>query len=256
MPDQEPEALPLTQWKGKKVAVALMAYRNINADVHFALYANYASYGPDKIGLIRAPKATEIHRARSQVANVFMRGDAEYLIMVDDDMLIPYGNEGAYERHVLDLCGEGVPAGLGRVHGISKLMSHGPEVGIVGGLYTARGKGRNPMVFGGNFTRDQAKNGTLTGLHEVDWIATGFIRIHRSVFKKIKDAAPTKFKDIMPRGQPNGPGDYYGYFLPRLNHQGEDSAFCSRAKEVGVKCYLDSDIKCGHVGEYVYMPGQ
>jgi hypothetical protein len=251
---QADEQLPVTHWSGKKVNIAVMSYRYINPDVHFSLYANYAEHGPDKIGLIRAPKGTEIHRTRSMVANSFMRGDAEYLIMVDDDMLLPFGNESAYERLVHDICGESVPHRAGNCRAISKIMSHGPEIGIVGGLYVARNKHRSPMVWG--VDREAAKKGALTGLHKCDWIATGFIRIHRSVFQKIKDAAPTKFKDIMPRGEANSPGDYHGYFLPRINHQGEDSSFAARAREVGVQSYLDADIKLGHVGEYVYMPGQ
>lgn len=254
---EDTSPLPLTEWKGKKVNIAVMSYRFINPDVHFSLYANYADYGPAKIGLIRAPKATEIHRSRSQVANRFLAGEAEYLLMVDDDMLLPFGNEAAYERLVLDICGEPVPNRAGQCHSISKIMEHGPEIGIVGGLYVARNAGRNPMAWDvDGATPQELRAGTVSGLKKCSWVATGFIRIHRSVFQKIKDAAPTKFKDIAPRGQAGGAGDYCGFFQNRMNHMGEDNSFCSRAREVGFQCYVDTDIKLGHVGEYVYMPGQ
>jgi transcriptional regulator with XRE-family HTH domain len=57
----EPE---LFQWTGKDAIILLPVYRTFNADTHFTLFANYAKYGPEKLGMIQE-KRTIIHEARN-----------------------------------------------------------------------------------------------------------------------------------------------------------------------------------------------
>ena len=47
-------------------------------------------------------------------------------------------------------------------------------------------------------------------------------------------------------------GDKWGAMFQPIPCMGEDLSFCWRAKEMGVKMYLDSRVKCGHIGEYVF----
>lgn len=238
------------------VAIAVMSYRALNMEVHHSLFFNYKHYGPENIEFIRAPRSTEIHRARSQVANAFLATKNEYLIMVDDDMVIPFGNGAAFAQIVKTNGGGAYKEEWGNVCGLSKIMSHGTDKGIVGGYYVSRGADRNPMVWDANVEPKDLKAGNASGLIPCRWLATGFMRIHRSVLEKMKEAAPAKFPEIMPRGNPNTPGYYYSYFLPRQHHMGEDASFAHRANTLGIQSYLDADIKCGHIGEYIYAPGQ
>jgi hypothetical protein len=238
-----------------KVAIAVMSYRALNMEVHHSLFWNYKHYGAENISLLRAPKATEIHRARSMVANSFLASDNEYLIMVDDDMLLPFGNEDAFSALMKQNGGGAYAPNAGKVSALSRIMEHGPDIGIVGALYVSRGADRNPMVWDVNVEPSNVKAGNISGLHKCRWLATGFIRIHRSVFQRMIDGVD-KFPEIKPAGPKGTLGHYYGFFVPRQNHMGEDASFMHRANMLGIQSYLDADIKCGHVGEYIYAPGQ
>lgn len=68
---------------------------------------------------------------------------------------------------------------------------------------------------------------------DLDMLGCGFLLIKTEVFKKLKKpyfAMPPFKESIM----------------------GEDVYFCSKAKEAGYDICLDTELSCGHIGEYIY----
>lgn len=47
-------------------------------------------------------------------------------------------------------------------------------------------------------------------------------------------------------------GDKFGSPFTPIDGMGEDLAFCLRASELGVKLWLDTSVKCGHIGQMVF----
>ena len=47
-------------------------------------------------------------------------------------------------------------------------------------------------------------------------------------------------------------GDMFGAPFAPLDGMGEDVSFCLRVIQTGAKMYVDTRIKCGHIGEYEY----
>src|SRR5687767_11161044 len=65
---EDPDAL--FNWQGRQAMLLLPVYRTFNPDTHFTLFANYAKFGPEKIGMIMQ-KRTVIHEARNILAEKF-----------------------------------------------------------------------------------------------------------------------------------------------------------------------------------------
>ncbi len=181
----EPE--PLTMWEGRKVAMLLPAYKTINPDTHFTLFANYVKYGPDKIAMPRPVKGTCIWEARNIMVNKAHKTmpEVQSFIMSDDDMIHPFG----YADNFNQMYGSKLPANLAGAVAISRLMSHGSAAGIVGCTYFGRhGKGRpqNQLGFKDSKEGDKFRQYKYTGLVPMEWVGTGLIRIERWVIDKLK----------------------------------------------------------------------
>lgn len=239
------------RWEGRKLMVLMPVYRSVNPKTHQTLFANYAKYGPEKIGIMIEEK-TVIHESRNILIHKAMETDAEYFLFVDDDVILPCGNAGWFNG----LMGAGVSDHSAGSNAITRIMSYGPEVEIVGGLYFgrhARGRAQNSL----GFTSDQANQEFRTpgqkGLREVEWVATGFMRIHRSAIEKMKQSIDAgKFPEAKPSDL--GMSNWYGYFNPKHVGIGEDVSFCSRANEIGIKCYVDAGLVLLHEGSMLWGP--
>ncbi len=70
----------------------------------------------------------------------------------------------------------------------------------------------------------------LSGLTTCDSVATGFLLIDLSVFKKLPEP----------------------WFFWGPNGEGEDYWFCRLAREHGYKVWCDLTVKVGHIGDYIY----
>lgn len=135
---------------------------------------------------------------------------------------------------------------------VEKIRSH--NLPIVGASYPMKGwpimtvapLNKKRIIF------DQKRG----GLVEVKALATGFLFIKSEVFHRMKEklnlpVCNTSFSaETIPFFKPeiwveNG----NSYFL------GEDFSFCYNASKCGYKIMLDSSIKLGHVGKYVYEWG-
>jgi len=249
---KEPEATEpqkLTTWQGKDVLLLVPIYRSFSPHTHFTLFANYAKYGAEKIGMIMENR-TLIHEARNILVDKALKTTSNWFIFVDDDMLIPCGNAELFNKRY----GANLPNEIAGVNGISRLMSHPADKLIVGSLYFGRapmGKAQCCSAFATPGESEKYRNGTYRGLRQEEWVAPGFMRIHRSVFEKLKEAID---KGEFPECKPKALDKWYGYFAPIQVGVGEDVSFGRRCKQIGIQSYVDASLVCLHAGECFYGP--
>lgn len=239
----------LTEWSGKDVIILLPVYRSFSADTHFTLFANYAKYGPEKIGMIQE-KRTVIHEARNILIHKALKTDANWFIFVDDDMILPCGSAALFNGRYR----ASIDEKRASLTAISRLMSHPSDKLIVGSLYFGRhenGKAQCSSGFTSAQENEKLHKGEYRGLKAEEWVGTGLMRIHRSVFAEFDKAiAEGKF----PECKHNREDMWVGYFNPIRVGMGEDVSFCRRAKEIGIQTYLDTDLICLHNGETFFGP--
>jgi len=247
--DQTSPPIPdmLTDWQGRKLRILLPVYRSFNADTHYSLFANYARYGPEKISM-EMRKRTLIYEARSSLIHNGMKTEAETFMMFDDDMAFPCGSPGWYNGAM----GANLPDRLAGINTISRLMSHPDEYGIIGVLYFGRhdaGKAQCASGFSSDAENTKLHMHEYTGLKKEDWVGTGGVRIKRWVIEEMDKAIEGgKWPELKRRSADS----WNGYFTPRKVQEGEDVAFCLRAKELGIQTYLDCDIEAMHIGDRPY----
>jgi hypothetical protein len=125
---------------------------------------------------------------------------------------------------------------------LERLLAH--DVPIVGGLYHKKGAPFDPVAYDletdehgsshATYERTSKLDLTTDALYPVDGLGLGLTLIHRSVF----DAVVSKMlPDI--------------WFQTTLSY-GEDVWFCHWAKQLGFRAYLDTSIRCTHVGDYEF----
>jgi transcriptional regulator with XRE-family HTH domain len=239
----------LTEWNGRECILLLPVYRTFNADTHFTLFANYAKYGPEKLGMIQE-KRTVIHEARNILAHKARKAKPKYVIMVDDDMILPCGNPSLFNGRY----GAGVSVTSAGYNAISRLMSHGPDKEIVGALYFGRhehGKAQCAKGFTSQVENKALRDGIYSGLITDEWVGTGCIRIAMTAFEKM---AAEIDNGRWPECKPKGLDGWYGFFTPIQTRVGEDVSFGRRAKEIGIQTYVDAGLVCLHAGERLYGP--
>lgn len=247
--EKEPCLPPLELWQGKDVIILLPVYRSFSPDTHFTLFANYAKYGSDKIGMIQE-KRTLIYESRNILAAKFLKTGATWALMADDDMILPCGNKELFNGRYR----AGVNEKSASFNAISRIMSHPADCKIVGSLYFGRhdeGKAQCASGFTSEMENRKLHLMEYTGLKQEEWVGTGFIRIHRDVFLAMKDEID---KGRWPDCKPKDEGSWYGFFNPLRVGIGEDVSFCRRAREIGIQTYLDTELICLHNGERNFGP--
>lgn len=116
----------------------------------------------------------------------------------------------------------------------ARLAAHGKD--IVSGLYYRRA---SPIVPVAMTLDDKGESRWVTewsppdSLVEVDYVGAGCLLIHRRVLERLP--RPWFVWEI-------GRGD-----LP-APHLSEDFSFCRRAKQAGFSVYLDTSVRCEHIG--------
>ena len=176
------------------------------------------------VGLQSGPRIAE---ARSKVVEAFAETRAEWLLMIDSDMV--------WEADALD-----------------KLLETADPVDapIVGGLCFG-GRADKPM-FPTIYSVVADDDGNFHGVNSVieypkDSVikvgATGaaFLLVHRDVFVKMRKAFGK-----LPGGEPNP----YPWFVEASNGgkpYGEDISFCIRALALDIPIYVDTRVKIGHI---------
>ena len=235
------------EWEGRNVCFLMPCYKELTTATHDTLFRNYAKYGANKIARLQENN-TLIEDARNMLGHRFMtETKAEWAIMIDDDMVLPWGDAEGYNN----MYGMGLPAPFAGMHFIDRILSHQKQ--LVGALYFGRhpkGKAQYAEAFESDEEDKNAHRLVRPGLKPTRWVATGALAIHRSVFQAIMDNAPEKFPDIIPK-RPDHPWAFFKRMGPLI---GEDISMCARALSVGVQPYVDTALICGHVGPTVYGP--
>jgi SAM-dependent methyltransferase len=154
---------------------------------------------------------SEQFRARNAIVTAALQVEADYLLMLDDDMIInPFVTQGPTDDYDL----------------VRRLIAH--EKDICGALYYQRGGACEPVLMRRNgdgpsyrFLRDEE---VTHGPQQVDVAGGGCLMINMRIFDKI---APP-------------------YFAPEHQY-GTDIQLCSRATEAGFTVWADTSIELGHL---------
>ena len=223
-----------------------------------------------------------VAHSRNKLATKFLAGKSDWCLWVDDDMIVPFGDE-AWINHYC-----GFSRKIAGTNAIDKLAQSGKT--LIGALY----RGRYP---GGDFMFSEARTskklgqeifkGNQKGIRPTDWVGTGCMLVHRQVFLDIE----AKFPHLARRGSEDGqwfsssehdlvngvdrvikvlddPSASEAAKLQEVKRilslsrqasdnnsklgTGEDVIFCHRARQAGHQPYVDLDCVAGHCGSHVY----
>lgn len=225
-----------------------------------------------------------VAHTRNSIGDCFLESDLEWLMMIDDDMVVPIGSAEVYKAYTNFEFEEKYM----KMHALDRLMSHGKT--LVGALYFGRQAVGQPAVFneaaGNKEINAYARRGPHDEIRQTKWVGTGCILIHRKVFEDIEKKFPrlarqngkggnwftsteASLLDSLEalrnrfQGQKlTGEAAYQMMetlekSLAMAKHEntlgcGEDVAFALRATAAGHPCYVDLGLRCGHLGQYCY----
>lgn len=226
-----------------------------------------------------------VAHTRNSIGDTFLASDLEWLLMVDDDMVLPIGSAEVFRAYT----GFDFPEKFMSMHVIDRLMSHGKT--LVGALYFGRQSLGSPAVFNeaaaNKLVGEQFRKCPKDELRQTRWVGTGCMLIHRKVFEDIEKKFPR-----LARGGDKKGGHWFtsceaglldrleglrdGFRGKQLDGQsaytllaelekslalakqentlgyGEDVSFCMRAAAAGHPAFVDLGLRCGHLGHYCY----
>jgi len=227
-----------------------------------------------------------VAHSRNSIVDAFLKTDLDYILSIDDDMVLPIGNAEWFKLYSgWKWMGDSF-AGLNT---IDRLTSH--KKSVVGALYFGRYI-HGPPVFAEGVNEEVAKmvrSGPHDRLMATNWVGTGCILIHRQVFLDIEKRFPRlardnsgkygqwftssehgimegidRMRDMLSKGPMDGQKAMKAYEmaegLAAKARQssglgvGEDVIFCRRARECGHEVYVDLGLVAGHVGHCCYGP--
>lgn len=227
-----------TEFAGRDIMVGFPCYKTTNPVTAFAMIAMALDFGRDKIRFDMSIGDAMIYHSRNKLVEKFLQTDAKYLLMMDDD-IIPCIGRPAWMRSTVQSA-QNVPDLPLQRHIIHRLLNSGKT--LIGGAYFGRQEGARLMCSNQGFV--EAARAYNDMVEPVDWIGTGCLLIHRSVFDDIRK----KFPELTT----NDPENPFDYFLPMKGHVGEDISFCYRAKESGHMPHIDLGTPVFHVGFKTY----
>lgn len=228
-----------------------------------------------------------VQHSRDHCVDEFLKTDSEYLLMIDDDMLCPFGNAKWFKTYT---GWHWYPEPFASFNTIDRLMSH--KKSVVGALYFGRHPEGPPVTAIGASNLNAAeyfRKGPHDEIVNTNWVGTGCILIHRRVFEDIEKRFP-----LLARG-PDGKGGHWftssehglmegarqihgmlaegamdGHkamkayemldgLLNKIKNTtclgvGEDVVFCRRANEAGHQVFVDLGLICGHIGHQTWGP--
>ena len=224
-----------------------------------------------------------VAHSRNSIVDAFLKTDGEYLLMIDDDQIVPFGNAAWYKEHT----GWNIPEPFASLNALDRLLSHGKT--LVGGLYKGRYEKSN-FVFGEGAdpkTKAYLEAGPKNEIRQTRWVGTGCMLAHRSVFEDIEKRFPRLGRHSNIKGGQwfsssehtamdwidktrtmlgEGPmtGEKAAKALAMLESAaaecrnvstlgvGEDVQLCLRAASAGHPTYVDFGLRVGHIGCKVY----
>lgn len=256
MPQIAATEAPMEPVKGAGHVQILMPMSDgLPPETFTTLFRACKQYGMERMSII--PKwRTLIIEARNDLAHKFLATKSEWCIFIDADGVFPCGS-GALLRAV----GLSLPEPKASRNVIERLMSHPADKLVVGALYKdRRGGTRAQCEIAFRSAEENSrllkmfdpKEKSTDGLEPSGWVGFAAVRVHRSVFEKmIQAAAPggVLAEIAPPKGREN---DAYGFFDTNRQARGEDVKFCRRAAQVGATVYVDTGCLLGHIGSKIY----
>lgn len=267
----------------KKVLIALPWYKSVSPITAFCV-VQLADKRRTSTAL-NFDDAFVVH-SRNSIADYFLKSDNEWLLSIDDDMVVPFGHAEWFRTFT---GWSEFPEKFAALNSLDRLMSHGKT--LVGATYFGRhwhgvpvfGEGNNPTVAA------EIRKGPVDECRPTRWVGTGCLLVHRTVFEDIEKKFPNLARGAdKKRGQwftssehvamdairrtremlATGPmtGEKSVKALEMLIGaesdarakaslgQGEDVTFCKRAFEAGHQPYVDFGLVCGHIGSACYGP--
>lgn len=173
---------------------------------------------------------SNLPRARNELVAAFMASDYDDMLFIDDDM-------GWRPNDVVRL-----------------LASDKALIGAVGCKKVVR-PDADAEKWCLRTLKDEQFNQDDMGAVEIEAIGTGFVKINRSVFERMKLAHPEWKRNGWPKMPENTRKEYYQYFRFDPNdpdETGEDISFCQAWRRLGGTVWVDPSIQLLHVGEYEY----
>lgn len=267
-------------FEGKKVYIALPFYKSTDPRTAFSIMA---LLDRKRTTLALDMGDAFISHARCKLADNFLKTKCEWMLSIDDDMMVPFGDANLFRSFTGFSFLSDKYAGQNT---IDRLISHGRT--LVGGLYFGRwSHGKAVFAEGSENKREEefCRRGPHDILKPTRWVGTGCMLVHRTVLtdiektfphlarkadgtggnwftssehdttasvsealKKIEDGADIKdIEAILRRGQDRS-RKFSGLGM------GEDVSFCIRAAQSGHQPYVDLGLLCGHYGSYCYGP--
>jgi hypothetical protein len=191
---------------------------------------------------------TMLSRSRNFLAKKFLESGCQWSLWIDSDIAAPIGHRDWFQDVIRASM---LPEEALQYEVLSRLLSHNKP--IVGGVYASRqwhGKlviqpEIHPRSHDDKLLCNDIRRGTARGLAAVDWVGFGLALIHREVFLEIQRTQ----QDIAPQN-----GESPWRFFQTAGDEGEDEAFCQRARQCGIPIWLDTQLVCGHIGNMAFLP--
>ena len=155
-----------------------------------------------------------VHTSRNDLAVRAIKMEADYVFWMDSDMIFPQDT---------------------LVRMVDTLKKN--DIDILTGLYFRRKPPYSPVLFN---RLDMKKDGVCSWtefetipdhLFEVGGCGFGCVLMSTEVFLSVQSE--------------------HGYMFTPIGNNGEDVAFCVRARQCGYKIWCDPSIVCGHIGQTV-----
>lgn len=269
------------RWEGRSVCVVFPWYKTASPKTVFSLMS---LLDRTRMAVMLDYGDAFIAHSRNKLADQFLKTGLEWMLTVDDDMILPFGNAALFKNFTGFKYGDKF-AGMNTVN---RLLSHGKT--LVGALYMGRwSHGRAVYAESSNKTEDDwARRGPHDTVKPTQWVGTGCLLIHKTVFLDIekkfpqlargtggvggqwftssehdlKAAAVESLSILRDSSIPEGvrvvevlarleQGTHYSSRNSGLG-VGEDVIFCRRAGQSGHQPHVDCGLRCGHIGEAVY----
>lgn len=231
-------------WVGRELCVLFPCYKFTNPATAFALMAISFDIGKEKMRFYSEFGDAVISNTRNKLADHFLKSGATWSLWLDDDIVPPIGRADWFKS--MCKCPPEYPDKLASQHVVHRLISHNKSV--IGATYFGRQENGPPMFYEGLNDRE-AQNAAIRGddsIRKCGWVATGCLLVNRQVFLDIQ----AKFPELAPVTSPGTmePARLHWDFFRLGNTDGEDVAFCKRARAAGHEIYVDTGLQCAHVG--------
>jgi hypothetical protein len=229
------------EWEGRDLFVGFPCYKQTNPVTAWCLVALALDLGKSHVRFDMEIGDAMIYHARNRLAMKFLETPAQWMLFVDDDMILPIGRSLFLKTMArLPATYSEKAAGL---HAVHRLMSHRRD--LVGATYFSRHvRGRAINSLHGSKEYTARALAFHDGVMDCDWVGTGCMLIHRRVFETMQK----KFPELEPQNDEMP----WNFFQPETDGRGEDIAFCARARECGFQPCVDTMLQAIHVGYGTY----